>query len=41
MSTQEETLHQIANSEYKYGFETDVQADTFAPGLDEDVVRRL
>ncbi len=41
MTTQVEQLDQIANSEYKYGFETDVQADTFAPGLDEDVVRRL
>ena len=41
MSTQEETLEQIANSEYKYGFETDVEADTFEPGLNEEIVRRL
>ena len=39
--TQAEQLDQIANSEYKYGFETDVQADTFEPGLNEDIVRRL
>jgi len=31
----------LEKGEYKYGFVTDVDADTFAPGLDEDVVRRL
>src|ERR1019366_5972139 len=41
MSTSTETIEQLATSEYKYGFETDVEADTFAPGLNEDVVRRL
>jgi len=41
MSTQEETLDHIANSEYKYGFETTVETDSFEPGLSEDIVRRL
>ena len=42
MSTpQQDTLDQIANSEYKYGFETQVETDTFEPGLNEDIVRRL
>jgi Fe-S cluster assembly protein SufB len=41
MSTSTDTIEQLANREYKYGFETTVDADTFAPGLDEDVVRRL
>ncbi len=41
MSTSTETIEELASREYKYGFETDVEADTFAPGLDEDVVRRL
>src|SRR5579862_9388821 len=41
MSTSTETIEQLATTEYKYGFETDVEADTFAPGLNEDVVRRL
>ena len=41
MSTSTDTIEQLANTEYKYGFETDVEADTFAPGLNEDVVRRL
>jgi Fe-S cluster assembly protein SufB len=41
MSTSPETVEQLATREYKYGFETDVAADTFPPGLDEDVIRRL
>jgi Fe-S cluster assembly protein SufB len=41
MSTSTDTIEQLATREYKYGFETDVDADTFAPGLNEDVVRRL
>ena len=41
MSTATETIEQLATREYKYGFETDVDADTFPPGLNEDVIRRL
>ncbi|TAK10634.1 MAG: Fe-S cluster assembly protein SufB [Acidobacteria bacterium] len=41
MSTSTDTIEQLANAEYKYGFTTDVEADTFEPGLNEDVVRRL
>ena len=41
MSTSTETVEQLATREYKYGFETTVEADTFAPGLNEDVIRRL
>ena len=41
MSTSTETIEQLATREYKYGFETEVDTDTFAPGLNEDVVRRL
>jgi len=41
MSTSTDTIEQLANTEYKYGFETDVETDSFAPGLNEDVVRRL
>src|SRR3954451_23962512 len=38
MSTSTETIEQLANKEYKYGFVTDVDADTFPPGLNEDVI---
>ncbi len=41
MTTATETIEQLATREYKYGFETDVEADTFPPGLSEDVIRRL
>jgi len=41
MSTPTETVEQLATREYKYGFETTVEAETFAPGLSEDVIRRL
>jgi Fe-S cluster assembly protein SufB len=41
MSTSTETIEQLATREYKYGFETTVDAETFAPGLDENVIRRL
>jgi Fe-S cluster assembly protein SufB len=41
MSTSTETIEQLATREYKYGFETEVDADTFPAGLDEDVIRRL
>jgi len=41
MATQEETIEQLATREYKYGFETIVETDTFPPGLNEDIVRAL
>jgi Fe-S cluster assembly protein SufB len=41
MSTSTETIEQLATREYKYGFETEVEAETFAPGLNEEVVARL
>jgi len=41
MSTSTETIEQLATTEYKYGFETTLETDTFEPGLNEDVVRRL
>ncbi len=31
----------LEDSAYKYGFTTDVESETFAKGLDEDVVRRI
>ncbi|MBX3118608.1 MAG: Fe-S cluster assembly protein SufB [Fimbriimonadaceae bacterium] len=34
-------LELYANREYKEGFVSDVEADTFEPGLNEDVIRRL
>ena len=31
----------LAAEEYKYGFVTDVESDTFAKGLNEEVIRAI
>src|SRR5580693_8711112 len=41
MSTATETIEEFVNKEYKYGFVTNVETDTIAPGLSEDVVRLI
>jgi Fe-S cluster assembly protein SufB len=41
MSTSTETIEQLATRDYKYGFVTDIEAETFPPGLDEHVIRAL
>ncbi len=34
-------MEELAQREYKYGFVSDIEADTMAPGLNEDVVRLI
>lgn len=34
-------LEQFANRDYEHGWATDLEADQFEPGLNEDVIRRL
>ena len=34
-------IHDVINKEYKLGFETLVQSDTFAKGLNEDVIKAI
>jgi Fe-S cluster assembly protein SufB len=41
MSTSTETIEQLATRDYKYGFVTDIESETFPPGLDEDVIRAI
>ena len=41
MSTSTETIEELATREYKYGFFTDVESETFPKGLSEDVVRLI
>jgi Fe-S cluster assembly protein SufB len=41
MSTATTEIQDLANREYKYGFVTDVEADTIPRGLSEDVVRAI
>jgi len=40
-STTDTIIENVVNSEYKYGFVSDIDSDTFEPGLSEDVVRRI
>src|SRR5512138_2458923 len=41
MSTEIDTLEELVNRPYKRGFVTDNEADTVAPGLNEDVIRLI
>src|SRR3982750_720540 len=41
MSTATETIEQLANREYKYGFVSDVESETIPKGLNEDIVRLI
>ena len=34
-------IQKIAEQDYKYGFVTNIESDTVAPGLDEDVIRLI
>jgi Fe-S cluster assembly protein SufB len=39
MTTETQTIEQLATQEYKFGFTSDVDQDIIAPGLSEDTVR--
>lgn len=39
MSTSEKTIQDLTQQEYKYGFTTNIEADTAPKGLNEDIVR--
>jgi len=41
MSTSTNVIEALANQEYKYGFVTEVEADTIPRGLNEDVIRMI
>jgi len=38
---QNKELKELVKREYKEGFVTDIESDTFEPGLNEDIVRRI
>lgn len=40
-SEQDKLLNEVTQSDYKYGFYTDVDIDSFPKGLSEDVIRKL
>ncbi len=39
MDDNDNILEQVTTSEYKYGFVTDIEADSAPKGLNEDIVR--
>lgn len=41
MSKEHEPLSALLDGDYQHGFFTDVESETFDPGLDEDVIRRI
>jgi Fe-S cluster assembly protein SufB len=41
MTSETRTVDELTKAEYKAGFVTDIEADTIAPGLSEDVVRLI
>jgi len=41
MTTATSTIEELANREYKYGFITDIDADTVPKGLSEEVIRTI
>ena len=41
MSTETQKIEELANQEYKYGFYTDIEADSAPPGLNEDIIRLI
>ena len=41
MSESNQSIHDVLERDYQHGFVTNIESDTFAPGLNEDVIRRL
>ncbi|MFQ6607614.1 MAG: Fe-S cluster assembly protein SufB [Fidelibacterota bacterium] len=41
MTSKLDTIESFTGQDYKYGFVTDIEQDTFSPGLNEDVIRSL
>ena len=39
MATETTEIETLANREYKWGFETSIEADSLPPGLNEDTIR--
>jgi len=40
-TTEVKTIEELTNKEYKYGFVTDIEAETLPKGLNEDTIRQL
>ncbi len=40
-TTETQKIEELANKEYKYGFVTEIEADSLPKGLNEDIIRQL
>ncbi len=40
-NTEANTIEELTNKEYKYGFVSDIEADSLPAGLNEDIIRQL
>ena len=40
-NTELTTIEKLANSEYKYGFVSDIEAEAFPKGLNEEIIRKI
>ena len=40
-STEVSKIEELANKEYKYGFVSEIEADTLPNGLNEDIIKQL
>ena len=41
MATTDQEVNELIKREYEHGFVTEIEVDTFDPGLNEDVIARL
>ena len=41
MANSSEQIHSMLDREYEHGFVTDIDVDTFEPGLNEEIIKRL
>ena len=38
---EDKLLNEVTGKSYEFGFTTDIESDTIAPGLNEDVIREI
>ena len=38
---EDKLLNEVTGKSYEFGFTTDIESDTLAPGLNEDVIRKI
>ena len=41
MPTSSDSIHELANQEYKYGFVTDIETESIPKGLNEGIIRLI